>query len=302
MKNLLIVCNLLFLAEISLATDWFPVGARWTWGQIDECCGPPPRPDYPFYWNAQKDTFIQGKACAIVEKEGNYYPQQAIWTYRYIYNNDNGKITRFINDNFLPVYDFNKNIGDTSYIVTDSGNYICDTFLFIIDSIKPLQQNNNLKVQYGKLFGNTGCPYSNRPVDYLTIIEKIGLPFLYSKYYYYITDGSPEYARCYKDSEYDLHITSMDCDSIIDKIKEKLNTNLPIKVFPNPSSDKIQVEYYGINKYKDVKLFLVDLNGKVIKSVENNLQMNVSDVSNGLYYLKILFDKEFVTKSIIIQH
>lgn len=85
-------------------------------------------------------------------------------------------------------------------------------------------------------------------------------------------------------------------------MKETFNANLSIKVFPNPVLDKIQVEFSNINKYKDLKLFLVDLNGKIIKSIENNLEMDVYDVSTGLYYLKILCNEEFVTKQIIINH
>ncbi len=305
MKRWIFIFILFFLTKISLATDWFPVGAKWTWAHIDECCGPPPRPDYPFYWNAVKDTLIQNKTCHIVERLGTNSPISPQWYYRYIYNNSNDTITRFIDDKFLPVYNFNLQAGDSTYIITDSGKYSCDTFQFIIDSIKPLPQNITLRVQYGKLISNIRCA-GNREIAYLSIIEKIGDSRFYSKYNFLIFDIGRDYIRCYEDSEVNLHLVDFSCDSIIDNVKQKLNTNLPIKLFPNPATNKIQIEFTDSKKYQLIKIQLVDVQGKILQSIENNklpfLELNVADYSNGMYYLKIIADNEFVTKPIVIQH
>ncbi len=288
------------------ATDWFPVGAKWTWGLVQECCGPPPRPDYPFYWNVVKDTIIQNKHCSIIEKEGSYFPQQSQWTYRYIYNNSNDTISRFINNNFLPVYNFNCSVGDTTYIVTDSGNYVCDTFLFVIDSIKPLLQNNNLRVQYGKLITNINCFFSNQVADNLIIIEKVGLSHLYTKAFYFVLDVYHGYPRCYEDASFNLHLSTISCDSIIDNIKEKFNTNLPVKIYPNPASENLLIEFIKGNKYQHIKIELINMQGEVLKSLENErfqfYEININDISNGIYWLKVIADTEFITKQIIVKH
>lgn len=308
MKHKLILSFLLIMTFTSLkATNWFPIGAKWHWALVEDCCGPLPRPELPFQWNVIKDTVIQGKNCMVIEKSGEHSIYEQQYTYRYIYNNDNGKITRFIDDKFLPTYDFTKNVGDTSLIVTDSGNNSCDTFLFIIDSIKPLLQDNSLKVQYGKLVTNSTCASPSEQIDYLTIVEKVGLSQLYTKLYYFITDGGHEYIRCYNDAVSDFHFVNFACDSVIDKVVEKLNTNLPIKIFPNPSKDKIQIEFKENTKYKNTEIVFYDVTGKIIKTAlkdksQDFIEINLTDLQNGLYFLKIITDNEFITKQIIINH
>jgi hypothetical protein len=228
--------------------------------------------------------------------------------YRYIYHDDNGKITRFIDGKFLSVYDFNKTTNGTILVVTDSGNYSCDSFLFVIDSVKPLQQNNQLKVQYGKLYSNINCPIHNgNSVDYLSIVEKVGLPFLYSRLRYQVTDQGTQYIRCYEDSAMSLHFTNFSCDSIITLSKLNQKSDLSIKTYPNPASNEIKIAYSNFKNNKTTIIELLNMQRNILYRTELNIDINSSSIdvsmfSNGLYLLKISTNNELITSQIIIYH
>lgn len=283
------------------STDWFPNGAKWYWSHEEACCAPPLY-NSPFRWHVDRDTLIQNKLCKIIERNGFYNA-------KYILYSENNVITRFINNKFLPTYDFNKATGDTTLIVSDSGTNSCDTFFFVIDSIKPLQQDNQFRVQYGKLISNTNCSFTQHINKPISIIEKIGLPDIFNTYRFFATDIGAEYIRCYEDSSINLSFVNYPCDAtIIASVTERINNNLQVKIFPNPSSDEIQIEYLDFSVYKKSSILLIDLQGKILKKIDslNNSQkryiIDISTVLNGTYLLKIMLDEEFTTKSIIINH
>lgn len=276
------------------ATDWFPVGAKSYWGSR-VCCIPD---DNPYFWNITKDTTIQSKLCKIlVANDGN----------REVVFENNGVVEKYTNENFLPLYNFNKIKGDTILFVNDSGKYSCDTFYFVIDTVKLLAQNNMLKVQSGRFLKNSNCdnPFI-RTMPYISIVERMGIPKFYNTIEYFSLEATYYYERCYEDANYNIHFVNYACDSIIDKINEKANINLPVKIFPNPVSDEIQVEFSENIKYQTLKLLLIDTNGEIIMSTQSDqlqkLKLNLSNCNNGLYYLKIIIDDEYIAKQIIISH
>mgnify|MGYP006262751773 FL=1 len=90
-------------------------------------------------------------------------------------------------------------------------------------------------------------------------------------------------------SEKDILLTTSEID------------NLNIKLWPNPSSEKI---YFQCSS-KFEKLIIYDFWGNEINSyqyldVEEGI--DVRNLSSGLYLLNILFKNEFVTKKIIIKN
>ncbi|HNM32148.1 MAG TPA: T9SS type A sorting domain-containing protein [Chitinophagales bacterium] len=291
-KNLILLFFSIIVFTQVKATDWFPIGAKWTWDYRLCCTGD----YYTDKWNLEKDTVIGVDTFNVL----NQFVRHLNENKRIIIKENNQKIYRWFNNKILPICDFSKLEKDTSFIVLPNDLGKLDSFLYIIDSIRTLQQMPALRVQFGRFtpFHNTNISFPYPKV----IIEKTIFFGFENSYNFLITEPPIPHLRCYQDNEFIINLTSVACDSTIDKVKETFNANLSIKVFPNPVLDKIQVEFSNINKYKDLKLFLVDLNGKIIKSIENNLEMDVYDVSTGLYYLKILCNEEFVTKQIIINH
>ena len=88
-----------------------------------------------------------------------------------------------------------------------------------------------------------------------------------------------------------------------------------IKVFPNPASEKVTVELptYIVTKsgpqglgsttvyhnWKSTLLLVYDLNGqqkfsKVIPKDQTQLEMNVSGWEKGMYYFKLIYNKQAV--------
>ena len=73
-----------------------------------------------------------------------------------------------------------------------------------------------------------------------------------------------------------------------------------IKIFPNPASEKIYVITENNQNYDYV---ICDLLGNIIKeSKTNNLFIDLSEISNGVYFMSLSNSKKIFTKTIIINH
>ena len=75
-------------------------------------------------------------------------------------------------------------------------------------------------------------------------------------------------------------------------------------IYPNPTDDKLIINIKPNLEIKD--LFFIDFSGKLIKpkSIDRNknqLDINVSNLSVGIYILKIITSKENINTKIIIE-
>ena len=72
-------------------------------------------------------------------------------------------------------------------------------------------------------------------------------------------------------------------------------------LYPNPSKDVINV-INSINA-SITNLEITDLNGRIVKNVKldgvSETQISVSDLSTGIYMMKIVSDKGTITKKVI---
>lgn len=76
-----------------------------------------------------------------------------------------------------------------------------------------------------------------------------------------------------------------------------------INVYPNPSQEKIIIENDLNNQIKEIRL--VDVTGKTVKSITDNLaskkiNVNISDMSKGIYFVDIKATNGNVVKKIVI--
>lgn len=82
----------------------------------------------------------------------------------------------------------------------------------------------------------------------------------------------------------------------------KKEQQLDFALFPNPSSDNINVQLpTGVNK---ATLSVFDISGRRIKEVSivsNSRQVNITDLTTGIYVLKITADGKIGTKQFIKQ-
>ena len=109
---------------------------------------------------------------------------------------------------------------------------------------------------------------------------------------------------------YEISLTTGDCDKTITQFVEITNietvsvhslVNSALKVYPNPSENNINIE--GLEDLVQIQLYNID--GKImpISFTKNNsiLQINLSDIANGIYFLQCLEKENNTTIKIIKQ-
>jgi hypothetical protein len=108
-----------------------------------------------------------------------------------------------------------------------------------------------------------------------------------------------------KNEVYYYRLKAIDFDgsfeySNIVNITMKQWNNEAVKIFPNPVSDILNIEIEGENAY----ISLHDQTGRMIRNFQptrNNLQINLSDLPNGMYYATITVDGLHTVKKLIKQ-
>lgn len=324
---------IIFISAITQlkATDWFPVGAKWYWSTwcLNADCA---------YYTVEitKDTIVDSKVFKKGEfmlfdeltRDGIVKPESTI-----LFQQENGKINYRFRDTTYRLYDFNLNIGDTMY--TDMtllcNNFasgvvpVKDTILVaksIVDSINTIIISG---VMLKQLFMHSYYDTANVYYwDYFkgmisfspfSIIEKIGA-FSTLSFFGNVTNGpvmtGGTYGklRCYEDNEINYHrYNNIACDTLTRTLSNisKNKTEDEIKLFPNPATNKIEIEYKVNKNNKSASIILMDIQGNILYNIEseNKLQLPALDVSsfaNGMYFLKISIDDEFIVEPVIVQH
>ena len=81
---------------------------------------------------------------------------------------------------------------------------------------------------------------------------------------------------------------------------EKAKTS-EINIYPNPATNYFSVES---NITSIDKLKIVNINGQMVKEIKannyNDIQVNISDLKSGLYFIKIITDNYSITKKLIV--
>ena len=79
-----------------------------------------------------------------------------------------------------------------------------------------------------------------------------------------------------------------------------------VKIFPNPVSDNLSVEYWSSRTGK-ISIQLLDLNGKVVRSVFEGSHQGkqtytwTKDLPSGYYLCRIVSESKSITKPFVIQ-
>jgi len=74
---------------------------------------------------------------------------------------------------------------------------------------------------------------------------------------------------------------------------------ISIKIYPIPASDKLIIQ--NIDNLKTKKCVLVNVDGKELPIQISNVEINISSLAEGIYFLKLETDKGILTRKIIIQ-
>lgn len=96
------------------------------------------------------------------------------------------------------------------------------------------------------------------------------------------------------------HFSNADTSSLstVDCPPEKMLESL--KIYPNPADDFIQIEMINAN-LKDFSFTITDLSGRTLIKTKNEKQIDVSNLSSGIYLGTMTVEDQKVTKKIIIK-
>ncbi len=97
-----------------------------------------------------------------------------------------------------------------------------------------------------------------------------------------------------------LEISIVLKNGVISEIEEQQITEL--SVYPNPATSKFFIEGSGIQEFKEISI--ISLTGKLVLS-ENDVYgkdgMDISQLQNGIYIVRIKTEKQIVSKKLVIK-
>ena len=78
----------------------------------------------------------------------------------------------------------------------------------------------------------------------------------------------------------------------------EINAN-NVMLYPNPASSSVNIE--GIKGFTNLNVMVLNLQGQTVKEVANTLEINLSDVESGVYFVKIDCDGQQYLKKIVVK-
>ena len=90
-------------------------------------------------------------------------------------------------------------------------------------------------------------------------------------------------------------------------INENFSKNFDLKIFPNPAKDKVEIVFKNMI-YGDSKLKIINVNGQIVISEDiyirfsnEKIQLEITSLKSGLYYLVICDNKGNVTRKKLVK-
>ena len=72
-----------------------------------------------------------------------------------------------------------------------------------------------------------------------------------------------------------------------------------VMVYPNPASSILNIN--GLNEFANLEVKVVNLQGQVVMTVVNALEINVKDIESGIYFININCDGTQIVKRIVVE-
>jgi hypothetical protein len=189
------------------------------------------------------------------------------------------------------LYDFNVNIGDTVFYPH------IDSTSILINSIDSVQINNQFrkKYNYSKLSQNSCGGFGNNS-SYVEGIGNINLGLLSLWISFF---ESHEQLSCFEDDEV-FHTNVVDCTNPLLSVNKSFK-HIDLKIYPNPTSEKLYIEFSDFNPNEKLEASFFDFSGKKIYSLTLNQSdyIDVSSLKKGLYLLKINLESKQIKSTLI---
>jgi hypothetical protein len=289
MKHLLLVFQLIAAGLIVKGQAvWAPQGATWYYSYGNFAVTGYVRIKYV------GDSIINGQSCKALVIDT---------TFTYLKNDS---VFYYFNNQFYLLYDFNGQPSDVWQVAEPDTFCTEDSSATVqVDSIGTMTINaTTLKWLSVNPTPNSHYGY------YGQIIERIGCYdfYMFPEYVTCIADaneGGP--FRCYYDSTFGLYQKESvpSCDFIlgINKNSQSEQSN-SFSVYPNPAYSNITVDTGKQTKISSIKVFNF-LSQEVIE-MQNIYQhiasININNLTNGIYYILIVTEKQNLVKKFIKQY
>lgn len=251
------------------------------------------------------DTTILNKPCKKLKKERfvYYFPSSSSHhtdlAFEYTYKENNIVYILALNE-WDTLYNFNAQIGESWQFPKNLGYNLCmDISRFeVID--RGTKSINGITLEY--LIVNIYFEFDENTTPLTdTIIQKIGT----TNFYMFPHDFCNGFVdaheggsfRCYSDDNFTTYKPNFPykCDYHLGI--EKL-TDLNITIYPNPASNHISI----LSDLNEIQLVeITDLVGRKVLEFNNSNSFDVSNLSKGIYQVRIHVQNEIYSQQIVIQ-
>jgi hypothetical protein len=219
-------------------------------------------------------------------------------------------------DIFITGFDYSNQGSSNLYINDGSGNYSISTNSLITgvyagsSSFADLDNDNDMDLLITgsslSLNQDVSKLYTNDGTGYYT--EFLGAPFIP------INIGMASFVDIDNDSDQDLVIagnrnrgwtisvnykkTALLYRNTTNEVGISENPTVElVNLYPNPVQDVLTINSYQVNI---LEINIIDLTGKVIKSIKQNTnRVKLVDIPNGIYLIKVITDKNTITKKFV---
>lgn len=245
-------------------TVFAPIGAKWYYKiQLSNFA-----PDWYYRtFEAIKDTIIEGKKCVVLEQMEHYGSEPYITGYEYLYTKEQ-KVYHWnkLDKEFFLLYDFSANVGETWQIPC-----ACDENGVVTMRVEEVSyvDYSGLKLKSFKIVSESLFSFGN-------ITERLGgsgYLFLYG--YAYDDMYIPQF-YCYSDNE-----TATPCNVALGISYTEEQTTLTV------IGDYIQLPTSLQLKTNEVLFYGMDGKIALLKKIDKNQRISVSDLSAGIFILSI---------------
>lgn len=72
-----------------------------------------------------------------------------------------------------------------------------------------------------------------------------------------------------------------------------------VSVYPNPASSTLFID--GLNSFNNLDVQIINIQGQIVREVSNSLEINVSNIESGIYFVKIECDGQQLMKRFIVK-
>ena len=118
-----------------------------------------------------------------------------------------------------------------------------------------------------------------------------------------LTEGQTYFYRAYITNQAGTAYGAVETFTLL-SLTDALANQIAVSLYPNPVSDNATLEINGLNQ--DAKIVISDLQGRILSQDNINAgttryTINVSDMTSGVYYIRIITDNVVSTQKLIVE-